>query len=121
MSKLLLKDYKIRELYFKNRLTARAPIELEQRQSFNIQFIPGRDKCIGKCRIEINNKKEGQPFIINMYVEGIFSYESPMEKHELHNEVYKELFPYVRVLINNLTISAGIPPLFSQPIEIKNK
>lgn len=117
---ILLKDYKIRELYFKNRLTARMSIELEQRQTFNVHYIQGRKECIGQCRIEIKSKRQDQPFMINIDVEGIFSYEDAADSDELHKEIYRELFPYVRVLINNLTIGAGIPPMLIRPIDMKD-
>lgn len=117
---ILLKDYKIRELYFKNRLNTRYPsIELEQRQTFNVHCIKGSNECIGQCRIEIKNKRQDQPLMINIDVEGVFSYEIGMDSDELHREIYRELFPYVRVLINNLTIGAGIPPLLIHPIDIR--
>ena len=118
MSRVILKNYRIRELHFKNRVAANTSIELEQRQSFKIHYIEDRNECVGRCRIEIKPKNNELPFGISMDVEGLFTYKTGMDKGELHSIIYKELFPYIRVLINNITISAGMPPLVVRPIDI---
>ena len=111
MSQLTLKSYKIREMHFKNRVAANTPIELEQRQSFKVHFIKEKNECIGQCKIEIKAKDKELPFGISMEVEGLFAYKPDMDKSDLQAGVYRELFPYVRVLINSFATGAGIPPL----------
>ncbi len=124
MSKVVLKNYKIRELHFKNKVAGKATIELEQRQSFKVHYLKDKNECIGQCRIEIKDKNQEQgkeqTFVMFMEVEGVFAYETEMDKAEMHSDIYKELFPYVRVLINNFTVSAGMPPMVARALDMES-
>ncbi|MCQ2471791.1 MAG: protein-export chaperone SecB [Clostridia bacterium] len=120
MAKLVLKAYKISHLKFKNTLVNGTKLELGNNYSYNVKY--GQNNiCEGFLKIEVKDKNGNENFLIELTVQGIFQSDGSMKREELHVATFKELFPYARVFISNLTVTAGMPPINIPPIDMEKQ
>lgn len=120
MAKLVLKAYKISNIQFKNTLANGTKLELNNKYSYNVKYGQN-NMCEGFLNVEIKDKNGNENFIINLTVQGIFQFDSSASREELHVASFKELFPYARIIIQNLTVTAGMPPINIPPIDMESQ
>lgn len=120
MKNLVLKAYKISKLDFKNTLVNGTKLELQNKYSYNVKY--GKNNvCEGILTVEIHDKNGNNNFAIALTVQGLFQYEGEESREKLHVETFKELFPYARVIVTNITSTAGMPPIYIPPIDMESQ
>lgn len=120
MAKLALKAYKISHIQFKNTLLNGTKLELNNKYSYNVKY--GQNNvCEGFLKVEIKDKNGNENFLIDLTVQGIFQSDGSMSREELHVATFRELFPYARIIISNLTVTAGMPPINIPPIDMESQ
>ncbi len=117
MARLNLKAYKISNINFRNTLVNGTKLELSNSYAYNVKYAKN-NICEGILKIEIKDKGGNENFHIEMTVQGIFESDGSMEREQLHVATFKELFPYARVFVSNLTVNAGMPPITIPPIDM---
>lgn len=120
MSKIVLKANKISNIQFKNTLLNGTKLELNNKYSYNVKYGQN-NMCEGFLSVEIKDKNGNDNFYINLTVQGIFQFDSSASREELHVASFKELFPYARVFVQNLTVTAGMPPIVIPPIDMESQ
>ena len=110
MARLVLKAYKISHINFKNALVNGTKLELNNKYSYNVKYAQN-NICEGFLKIEIKDKNGNENFLIDLTVQGLFESDGSMEREQLHVATFRELFPYARIIISNLTVTAGMPPI----------
>lgn len=120
MPKLVLNAYKISKLQFKNTLVNGTKLELNNKYSYNVKY--GKNNiCEGFLSVEIKDKNGNNNFFIDLTVQGLFKYDGSQSREELHVATFKELFPYARIIVSNLTVTAGMPPINIPAIDIESQ
>jgi len=75
-----------------------------------------------KCVLFRKAKKEEKPFHLEVQMTGIFQFQTELEGEELKNILKQQainiLFPYLRTLISNITVNAGLPPVILPLINV---
>jgi len=75
-----------------------------------------------KCVLFRKAKKEEKPFHLAVLMTGIFQFQTELKGEELNNILKQQainiLFPYLRALISNITVNAGLPPVILPLINI---
>jgi len=75
-----------------------------------------------KCVLFRKAKKEEKPFHLEVQMTGIFQFQTELEGEELKNILKQQainiLFPYLRALISNITVNAGLPPVILPLINV---
>ena len=120
MKEFDLKNYKITELQFVNKLDRPAKLELNYQYSYNVGYSD-HNTCRGDFKAVIADKKLAEQFSITVTVTGDFTTEQGVAKEILHVKTYDALFPYVKALVSAFTAGAGIPPIYIPYIDISNK
>ena len=120
MKDLVMKAYKISQIEFLNNLANGTKLELANQYSYNVKY--GQNGvCEGFLKVEVYDKGGNKDFKIMMTVQGLFQFKGDASREKLHVETFKELFPYARVMISNLTTSAGMPPIMIPPIDMESQ
>lgn len=113
-----MKAYKISQIEFLNTLANGTKLELQNQYAYNVKY--GQNGvCEGILKVDISDKGGNKNFKISVTVQGLFEYDSRQSREELHVATYRELFPYARVVIANMTTTAGMPPIMIPPIDME--
>jgi len=76
-----------------------------------------------KCVLFRKAKKEEKPFHLAVQMTGIFQFQTELQDEELNNILKQHainiLLPYLRALISNITVNAGLPPVILPLINVK--
>jgi len=115
-----LKAYKIEEVNFINKVKANTKIELKNSYAYNVRYT-NNDMCEGKFTVTVIDKESPETFSIKLVLAGIFSFVNGMEREKIHVQTYKELFPYARAFVTNITANAGIQPIMIPDMDIENR
>lgn len=118
MSNVVLKGQKVQEVEFVSKLENGTKVELETKYSYNVSYS-NTNMCRGEVSVIMSDKKTPDKFKIKVVLLGVFSFKQGVPKETIHVETYKELFPYVRAFVTNLTANAGIPPIIVPGIDIE--
>lgn len=117
MSNVQFITYKVSSVDFVNDMENGSKIEFEHKQSYSVRYSAGL-KCVGEISVEANSKTEPDKFHIRVKLMGIFSFREGVKKEVIHRETYKELFPYVRMVVQSLSVNAGIPAIIIPSVNI---
>ena len=120
MKDISLKAYKIEEVNFVNKVKANTKIELKNSYSYNVRYT-NNDMCEGKFTVTVIDKDNPETFSVKLVLAGIFSYKNGMERELIHVQTYKELFPYARAFVTNITANAGIQPIMIPDMDIESR
>jgi preprotein translocase subunit SecB len=120
MKNLKLNAYKIEQFDFINKIKANTKIELKNSYSYNVRYT-NQNICEGKFTVTIEDKEDPESFSIKLILAGIFSFGEGLEREVIHIQTYKELFPYARAIITNITANAGIQPIMIPDMDIENR
>lgn len=115
-----MKAYKISKIDFINNLANGTKLELNNKYSYNVKY--GQNGvCEGILTVDITDKGGNKDFKISITIQGLFQYETQTPREQIHVATFKEIFPYARVFVSNLTTSAGMPPIMIPPIDMENQ
>ena len=115
-----MKAYKISKIDFINNLVNGTKLELNNKYSYNVKY--GQNGvCEGILTVDITDKGGNKDFKISITVQGLFQYDPQTPREQVHVATFKEIFPYARVFVSNLTTSAGMPPIMIPPIDMDNQ
>ncbi|MBQ2904104.1 MAG: protein-export chaperone SecB [Clostridia bacterium] len=119
-NKVTFRAYRATEIEFVNKHENGARIEFENKYSYNVKYSKNNN-CIGEFTVEVNDKANRDKFHIKAVIQGIFTYDSGVEKEIIHVQTFKELFPYARTMISSLTVNAGLPPVILPTFDIESQ
>ncbi len=119
-NKVTFRAYRATEIEFVNKHENGARIEFENKYSYNVKYSKNNN-CIGEFTVEVNDKANKDKFHIKAVIQGIFTYDSGVEKEIIHVQTFKELFPYARTMISSLTVNAGLPPVILPTFDIESQ
>ncbi len=120
MKEFDLKNYRISELKFVNKLDRPAKLELNFNYSYNVGYST-HNTCRGEFKAVVSDKKLADKFSLTITVVGMFTTAAGVAKEVLHVKTYDALFPYVKALVSTVTASAGVPPISIPYIDISEK
>lgn len=120
MKNLKLNAYKIEEVNFINKVKGNTKIELKNSYAYNVRYT-NNNICEGKFTVTITDKASPDTFAVKLVLVGIFSFAEGMERETIHVQTYRELFPYARAFVTNITANAGIQPIMIPDMDIENR
>lgn len=120
MKNLKLNAYKIEEVNFVNKVKGNVKIELKNSYSYNVRYT-NNNICEGRFTVNIVDKANPEAFSVTLVLAGIFSFADGMERELIHIQTYRELFPYARAFVTNITANAGIQPIMIPDMDIENR
>lgn len=112
--------YKVLELFLENQAEPNKKIEIKHSFTYNVSYKADDSKCLGLLNFKITDKNDEKAFMIKVSMVSEFSYSPELDKKEIHKETFRQLFPYLRMTITNLTTLAGLPALVIPNIIIKD-
>ena len=115
-----LKAYKVKEVVFSNKITAKVQLHFNNKVSYNVKY-DNHGMCEGTMTVEVFDKKQPDVLNVKVTVCGVFTVAPDAKKELVHVETFKELFPYAKALITTLSANAGIPPISVQNVDIDSQ
>ena len=113
MLKLINQHFETIEL--RRNITTEQTLELENRYDFYVKYSDDFKHCLATLICEVRSKDNPEVFYIKLVNVGEFEcagIESDDTKKEAHIECNKILFPYSQYMVSNLSVRAGLPPVF---------
>lgn len=104
------------EISFKlNRVAPNAQVDIKPQFSRQVRKVNGNDKLVFialAVKIE-STPEEPKPFDINVTLVGVYEIEvaNEMEERDFVIKATKDMYPYLRSAVTNLTASAYVPPI----------
>ena len=120
MSNVSFKSFRATQIEFVNKHENGTRIEFETTYTYNVKYNQN-NLCMGEFTVEVFDKNNKEKFRIKAVMCGIFSYKPDVKKELLHVETFKEVFPYARAMISNLTVNAGLPPVVIPLFDIESQ
>lgn len=114
-----LKGYKVNKIEIENKVKPGTQLKLQNQVKYNVNYMEADKKCIGLLEFRITDA-DLNPFELRLEIAAEFSYEEGDEKPDIHTGSFDQLFPFVRMLVNNITSLTGMPGLMI-PIMKLNK
>lgn len=105
-----LQGYKVNSISFENNVEDGAELELQNKFQYNVNYADEENRCIGMLNFRVIDS-ELQGFEIKVDMVAQFSYDDDDEKADIHTESFAQIFPFLRQIICNITVSGGMPPL----------
>lgn len=114
-----LKGYKVNRLEIENTVKPGTQLKLQNQVKYNVNYMDSVNKCVGILALRITDS-DMNPFEIKLEMAAEFSFDAADEKPDIHTNSFDQLFPFVRMIINNITGISGMPGLML-PIMKLNK
>lgn len=114
-----LKGYKVNKAEIESKVKPGTQLKLQNQVKYNVNYIDSENKCIGIVDFRITDA-DMNPFEVKFEMAAEFSFDAEDEKPDIHTQSFDQLFPYLRMVISNLTSLTGMPALFI-PIMRLNK
>ncbi len=114
-----LKGYKVNRLEIENTAKPGTQLKLQNQVKYNVNYMDSVNKCVGILSFRITDA-DLNPFEIKLEMAAEFSFDEADEKPDIHTQSFDQLFPFVRMIVNNLTALTGMPGLMI-PIMKLNK
>ena len=105
-----LKGYKVNSISFENKVANGVQLKLQNQVKYNVNYIDAENKCIGILNFKVSDT-DMKPFEIKIEMVGEFSFGKNDEKPDIHVNSFDQIFPFLRQIICNITVSGGMPPL----------
>lgn len=114
--------YKVEKMSFCNKADNGQQLQLQNKFSYNVKYASDGKNCFSELDIEVFDKSAPDIFNLKLVLVGVFGItEKDSPREVLHVQTYKELFPYARAIISNITVNAGIPPVILQGMDIEKQ
>jgi len=100
----------------------RSELELENTTDFDIKYSDDRSSCLARLKQEVRAKDDPSRFTVVVELLADFScegIETAEDKKTAHIQAYTLIFPYVQNMISQMVVSAGLPPLMIEMLNMK--
>ncbi len=114
-----LKGYKVNRLEIENKVKPGTQLKLQNQVKYNVNYIDGANRCVGILEFRVIDT-DMNPFEIKIEMAAEFTYSDGDEKPDIHTTSFDQMFPFLRMIIHNVTSLTGIPGLMI-PIMRLNK
>lgn len=111
--------YKVNKLEIENRVAPGVQLKLQNQVKYNVNYMDDVKKCVGILGFRITDANFN-PFEVKIEMAAEFSFGEEDEKADIHTQSFDQLFPFLRMVINNITSLTGMPGLMI-PIMRLNK
>lgn len=111
--------YKVNKLEVENRVAPGTQLKLQNQVKYNVNYMDDVKKCVGILGFRITDANLN-PFEVKIEMAAEFSFGEEDEKPDIHTQSFDQLFPFLRMVINNVTSLTGMPGLMI-PIMRLNK
>lgn len=111
--------YKVNKLEIENRVAPGVQLKLQNQVKYNVNYMDDVKKCVGILGFHITDANLN-PFEVKIEMAAEFSFGEEDEKADIHTQSFDQLFPFLRMVINNITSLTGMPGLMI-PIMRLNK
>lgn len=111
--------YKVNKLEIENRVVPGVQLKLQNQVKYNVNYMDDVKKCVGILGFRITDANLN-PFEVKIEMAAEFSFGEEDEKADIHTQSFDQLFPFLRMVINNITSLTGMPGLMI-PIMRLNK
>lgn len=105
-----LKGYKVNKLEIENTARPGTQLKLQNQVKYNVNYMDSVNKCVGILSFRITDS-DMNPFEIRIEMVAEFTFGSEDEKADIHTQSFDQLFPFVRMIIHNITGLTGMPGL----------
>ncbi len=116
---VVLNAYKVNKLEIENRVAPGTQLKLQNQVKYNVNYMDDVKKCVGILGFRITDANLN-PFEVQIEMAAEFSFGEEDEKPDVHTQSFDQLFPFLRMVINNVTSLTGMPGLMI-PIMKLNK
>lgn len=116
---VILNAYKVNKLQIENRVAPGTQLKLQNQVKYNVNYMDDVKKCVGILGFRITDANLN-PFEVQIEMAAEFSFDEEDEKPDIHTQSFDQLFPFLRMVINNVTSLTGMPGLMI-PIMKLNK
>lgn len=114
-----LRGYKVNKLEVENRVKPGTQLKLQNQVKYNVNYMDDAKRCVGIVEFRITDS-DLNPFEMRLEMAAEFSFEDGDEKPDIHTQSFDQLFPFLRMTINNAASLTGLPGLLI-PIMHLNK
>ncbi len=114
-----IKAYKVNKAEIENRVKPGTQLKLQNQVKYNVNYMDAENKCVGILDFRITDA-DLNPFEVKIEMVAEFTFGAEDEKPDIHTQSFDQLFPYLRMIISNLTSMTGVPALMI-PIMKLNK
>lgn len=111
--------YKVNKLEIENRVAPGVQLKLQNQVKYNVNYMDDVKKCVAILGFRITDANLN-PFEVKIEMAAEFSFGEEDEKADIHTQSFDQLFPFLRMVINNITSLTGMPGLMI-PIMRLNK
>ena len=111
MGELIFKGMKVEEIDLTNKLEGQVKLDIEQRASFNVKYTNDNLHCAANLTIDMMEKTAPMDFNFKISATAFLDCEPGMDKQEILQKAYDEIYPNVRTLITTIMVNAGLPPI----------
>ena len=116
-----LLGYRTLELSVKNQSSVGGALELKHTFSYNVSLNAQQRKGLGFLNFVMKNEKtEGGLYLVVSLVAD-FTYAPEDDRKYIHKESFRQVFPYLRMIITNLCSCAGIGGMIIPNLRIKDE
>ncbi len=105
-----LKGYKVNKLEIENTVKPGTQLKLQNQVKYNVNYMDSVNKCVGILSFRVADS-DMNPFEIRLEMVAEFTFADEDEKADIHTQSFDQLFPFVRMIINNITGLTGMPGL----------
>lgn len=106
-----LKGYKVNKAEIESKIKPGTQLKLQNQVKYNVNYMDADNKCIGILDFRITDA-DMNPFEVIIEMAAEFTFGAEDEKPDIHTQSFDQLFPYLRMVISNLTTLTGMPALF---------
>ena len=117
----ILKGYKVAKMEFFNGLNSEGSVPLETNVQYRVQYNNKTETCVADCTVTVRSKDDPDKLHILVQMLGMFQCKGGwVEQRELQQPTFRELFPYLRMTVTNLSTMAGMSPVIIPPVRFQD-
>lgn len=105
-----LLGYKVNKLEIENRVKPKTQLKLQNQVKYNVNYMDEVKKCVGILDFRITDA-DMNPFEIKIELAAEFSFSEGDQKPDIHTESFDQIFPFLRMIVNNVSSFTGMPGL----------
>lgn len=103
-----LRGYKVNKLEIENRAKAGTQLKLQNQVKYNVNYMDDVKKCVGIVEFRLTDA-DLNPFELRLEMAAEFTYEDGDEKPDIHTSSFDQIFPFVRMVVNQVASFTGMP------------
>ncbi len=116
-----LTAHKVTDLLVVVHLEQQQKLQLSFASPFSVRYTADNRHCVATLEQSAAIKDAPNKFHISLKMEGYFDVEgveNEEDRKEVHVQCYHHLFPYAQMLIEQMSVHAGLPPLRVPPLNM---